>query len=354
MKKVLLASSALVAGAAFSAPAMAADGEIVWSAFTQFHVSSTGVDGDSAGVGGDTNKGVDFNTNSEVALTYTATADNGLTYGLHLQLEADQNTSNNSDENHIFLEGDFGRVELGDQDSAADRLMVSGSSVGFQFGMLGNYTGSVLYNTGYTGSGAGARTAADLNDSSDNTKITYFTPTFNGFKAGVSFAPDSDNGNTASGSSAGTDNHIDGGINYSGSFNDFSIDAGLVASTEEQSATGSDDNTYYGVGGGLKVGYAGFSAAVGYIHEDLEDTAEVDTVDAGIAYATGPWSASLGAAWSQRDNDGGTDIDFTAYSAGVGYEIAPGLNTWVAGTVGEYEGFAEDFTNVQAGVSVSF
>ncbi|WP_417452310.1 porin [Kiloniella sp.] len=354
MKKVLLASSALVAGAAFAAPAMAADGEIVWSAWTQFHVSSTGVDSDSAGVGGDTNKGVDFNTNSEIALDYSATADNGLTYGLHIELEADQNTSNNSDENHIFLEGDFGRVELGDQDSAADRLMVSGSSVGFQFGMYGNYTGSVLYNTGYTGSGAGARTAADLNDSSDDTKITYFTPTFNGFKAGVSFAPDSDTGNSVSGSGTGVDNHFDAGINYSGNFNDFSIDAGLVAATEERSAAGSDDVTYIGVGGGLMVGYAGFSAAVGYIHDDFEDADEVDTIDVGLAYTTGPWSASIGAAWSERDVDNGSDIEFTAYSAGVGYQIAPGLSTWVAGTVGEYENFAEDFTNVQAGVAVSF
>ncbi|WP_158090226.1 porin [Kiloniella majae] len=353
MKKVLLASSALVAGAAFAAPAMAADGEIVWSAWTQFHVSSTGVDSDSQGDGGDTNKGVDFNTNSEIALDYSATADNGLTYGLHIELEADQNTENNSDENHIFLEGDFGRVELGDQDSAADRLMVSGSSVGFQFGMYGNYTGSVLGNDDYTKS-TGARTASDLNDSSDDTKITYFTPTFNGFKAGVSFAPDSDTGNTESGNGTGVDNHFDAGINYSGNFNDFSIDAGLVAATEERSAAGSDDVTYIGVGGGIMVGYAGFSAAVGYIHDDFEDSDEIDTVDVGLAYTTGPWSASIGAAWSERDVDGGSDIEYTAYSAGVGYQIAPGLSTWVAGSVGEYEGAAEDFTNLQAGVAVSF
>lgn len=352
MKKVLLASSALVAGAAFAAPAMAADGEIVWSAFTQFHVSSTGVDSDSTAAGGDTNNGVDFNTNSEIALTYTATADNGLTYGLHIQLEADQGNNNDADENNIFLEGDFGRVELGDQDSAGDRLMVSGSSVGFQFGMYGNYTGSVLYNGGYTG---GANTAADFSDSGDDTKITYFTPTFNGFKAGVSYAPDADTGNTASGGNTARDNHIDGGINYSGSFNDFSIDAGLVGGTHEAQQAGADDQTYYAVGGGLKVGYAGFSAAVGLMHEDQEDSYDQNTVDLGLGYATGPWRFAVGAAWSDRDNEGATaDNEYTAYSAGVGYKIAPGLSTWVGGTAGEYENAAEDFTNIQAGVAVSF
>ncbi|WP_299381069.1 porin [uncultured Kiloniella sp.] len=204
MKKVLLASSALVAGAAFAAPAMAADGEIVWSAFTQFHVSSTGVDSDSTASGGDTNKGIDFNTNSEIALTYTATADNGLTYGLHIQLEADQGNTNDADENNIFLEGDFGRVELGDQDSAGDNLMVSGSSVGFMFGMYGNYTGSTMYNSRSARIGA-ARSAADFSDSSDDTKITYYTPTYNGFRAGISFAPDNDHGGTVSAGNSGTD-----------------------------------------------------------------------------------------------------------------------------------------------------
>ena len=239
MKKVLLASSALVAGAAFSAPAMAADGEIVWSAFTQFHVSSTGVDNDSTVSGGDTNNGVDFNTNSEIALTYTATADNGLTYGLHIQLEADQSNTNDVDENHIFLEGEFGKVLLGDQDSAGDALMVSGSSVGFQFGMFGNYTGSNMTSNSSARMGS-ANSAADFSDSSDDTKITYFTPTFNGFKAGITYAPDADTGNSVSADNTSRDNHIDGGINYSGNFNDFSIDAGLVGGTHETQQAGAD------------------------------------------------------------------------------------------------------------------
>ena len=350
MKKVLLASSALVAGAAFSAPAMAADGEIVWSAFTQFHVSSTGVDNDSTVSGGDTNNGVDFNTNSEIALTYTATADNGLTYGLHIQLEADQSNTNDVDENHIFLEGEFGKVLLGDQDSAGDALMVSGSSVGFQFGMYGNYTGSILGGA-YT---SGANTAADFADAGDDTKITYFTPNFNGFKAGISYAPDADEGNSASTGNTSRDNHIDGGINYSTNVNDFSIDAGLVGGTHETQQAGADDQTYYAVGGGLMVGYAGFSAAVGLMHEDQEDTYDQNTVDLGLSYGTGPWSFAVGAAWSERDNDNASDTEFTAYSAGLGYQVAPGLKTWVGGTVGEYEGAAEDFTNIQAGVAVSF
>ncbi|MFD2208088.1 porin [Kiloniella antarctica] len=349
MNKMLLASSALVAGVSLINTASANETQIEWSAYTDFNVSSTGVEGNVEG--GDTNNGLDFNTNSEIHLNASQTADNGLTYGLHIQLEADQNSTNNTDENHIFIQGDFGKVELGDQDSAGDRMMISGSSVGFQYGMLGNYTGglSALENEGTLG-----RTASDFSDSSDATKITYFTPTFNGFKAGVSFAPDGDSGQTASADSTSLENHFDGALNYSGSFNDVSIDAALIGGTHEVPGSGSSDNTYYAVGGGLMVGYAGFKAAVGAIHEDTEDTNEIDTVDVGFSYGTGPWSLAVGAAWSEFDGDNGVNNESIAYSAGVGYEIAPGLSTWAGATVGEYEGGVEDFTNFQTGISVAF
>lgn len=62
MKKLLLASSALVAGVSFITTASAEETQIKWSAYTEFNVNSTGVEGNVAG--GDTNKGLDFNTNS--------------------------------------------------------------------------------------------------------------------------------------------------------------------------------------------------------------------------------------------------------------------------------------------------
>ncbi len=185
MKKILLASSAMVAAVAVSAPAFAADGEINLSVFTQFHASSTDADVNSTA----TNNGHDFNTNSEIKLKASNTADNGLKYGLVIELEADQGNTNNTDENFIWLEGDFGRVELGDQDGAANNLFVGGADVGLTYGMIDNPTGSSV-------SGSGADTAADVADTSDSTKITYYTPSFNGFKAAVSYAPDGSEGST--------------------------------------------------------------------------------------------------------------------------------------------------------------
>ena len=345
MKKVLLASSALVAGAAFAAPAMAADGEIVWSAFTQFHASSQESDGQGA-----TNKGLDFNTNSEIHLNAQTTADNGLTYGLHIELEADQSSDNDSDENDIWVSGDFGKVVLGDNDSAGDALDVNGTSVGFTYGMFNNFTG--VGTPDHNG-----RTSVGFSDSGDSTKITYFTPTFNGFKAGISFAPDGDEGQTISESETDFNNHVDGGVNYSGAFNDFTVDVGVSGGTHEVGQTAADDQTYYGVTGGIRVGYAGFKVAVAYSHEDQEDNFETDTFDVGVGYSTGPWGVTAGASFGNYEEDaaGGADDDNVAYSVGVTYEIAPGLNTWVAGSAGDYEGTgkAGDFTSVSTGLAVS-
>jgi len=359
MKKFLLASSAMVAATAVSAPAFAEDGKINLSVFTQFHASSTDADNDT----GATNNGHDFNTNSEIKLTASNTADNGLKYGLVIELEADQNATKNTDENYIWLEGDFGRVELGDQDGA-NGLFVSGADVGLMYGMIDNPTGSAV-------SGSGADTAADVADSSDATKITYYTPSFNGFKAGLSYAADgTDGGDVAAAGAAdlNAEQIIEAGLNYSGSFNDVSIEVGASAvwadslgentSAGKKTGTGVDesDNDFWGAGIGGKIGFGGFTVGTGVTYEDGDEIFDNQlSVDAGINYTTGPWQIAVAGVWSETERNGtATDIENTAISAGVQYEVAPGLSVYGSAITGDYEGGSGDFTSVQSGVLVSF
>ncbi|WP_085906386.1 porin [Kiloniella majae] len=349
MKKFLLASSAMVAATAVSAPAFAEDGKINLSVFTQFHASSTDADNNATA----TNNGHDFNTNSEIKLTASNTADNGLKYGLVIELEADQNATENSDENYIWLEGDFGRVELGDQDGA-NGLFVSGADVGLMYGMIDNPTGSSV-------SGTGADTAADVADSSDATKITYYTPSFNGFKAGLSYAADATDGNEVAKSVVDTqfEQVVEAGLNYSGSFNDVSIEVGasaVYAETDGQATTDVDGNTFWGTGIGGKIGFGGFTVGTGVTYEDGDDVFDNQvSVDAGINYTTGPWQVAVAGVWSETEaNSGGTDVENTAISAGVQYEVAPGLSVYGSAITGDYEGGSDDFTSVQTGVLVSF
>ncbi|KLN60856.1 hypothetical protein WH96_10355 [Kiloniella spongiae] len=354
MKKFLLASSAMVAATAVSAPAFAEDGKINLSVFTQFHASSTDADNNAD----DTNNGHDFNTNSEIKLTASNTADNGLKYGLVIELEADQDSTNNADENYIWLEGDFGRIELGDQDGAKDGLLVTGADVGLMYGMIDNPTGSSVSGGSVT-AGTGADTAADVADSSDATKITYYTPNFNGFKAGVTYAADGSQGNAVSEREVDQfgEQIIEAAVAYSGSVNDFSIEAGFggtyLDNTNLPSAV--DENTVWGVQTGINVGYAGFTVGVGYSYEDGDEFFDDQhSFDAGINYTTGPWQFAVAGVWSETDYEATDEITNTAISAGVQYEVAPGLSVYGSAITGDYEGGSDEFTSVQSGVLVSF
>lgn len=340
MRKVLLASSALVGASVLAAAPALADATV--NGFVQWHLSAADQDVDNP------DRGYDFVMNNEAHVNASTTADNGLTFGVHIEFEADTNATANTDEANLFITGSFGRLEFGDQDGAGDQSMVNGSSVGFNYGGVGNLTGSIV-----NANSGSAKTSADWSDSSDSTKVTYYTPTFSGFRAGVSFAPDSgSNGtNVSDDSTGGIGDFVEGGVKYSGEFGGFGIAAGLSGGFGTQDGT---DNDFFGYGGGLMVSFAGFSAAVGYVQDDTDNGAEPWAFDAGLGFETGPWNAHVGAIWSEDDAG---PADFNQYHADVGYSIAPGLGWYASVTTGSgtnNAGADNDFTAFQTGLTTSF
>ena len=229
MKKVLLASSALVATAALVAPAAASE-KVTWNAFTQFNAGSAY--GEKGGMKADDAKdkpmgqsAVDFSTNSEVHLKFSDTADNGLSYGFKVELEADQNGTNNSDENHIFISGDWGKIQLGDQDGAADQLKKTGT-VGFVRGMINNTTGASF---DYAGAKGKTSIVASIARDGDNTKVTYLSPSFSGFTVGASYSPEANDGGKFGESAKGSmKDHFEAGVGYSGDFDGVGLGFGLT------------------------------------------------------------------------------------------------------------------------------
>lgn len=129
MKKVLLATTALIAATAFAAPAKA-DLEVTVGGFTAFQAAM--MDNDTAN-----NSNADFQSEAQIAVHADATADNGLQYGAKILLNASTSDgtsavaaeNGNSDEVGIYLAGSWGRVELGDDDGASD-LVVTAPTVG--------------------------------------------------------------------------------------------------------------------------------------------------------------------------------------------------------------------------------
>jgi hypothetical protein len=358
MKNVLMASSAIVGAAALVASPAAAQ-ELSLSGFQQFMASG----GDSDFDGSD--RGFAFSTNTEILVSGTIMADNGITFGFRVELEADSGDTQHVDENSIWASGSFGKLEFGNNDGAEDSFMVNGSASGVDYGGVGNPTSNFL-SSAYTGL---TRTSVDFftgADSSDGTKITYTTPNFNGFSAGISYTPDTSDGNDGNAfngaDASGVHDHIGLGLGYEGEFNGIGLELGLVGGFGSFDAEPEDD--VYGIGGGLAISFSGFTIAAGAIYDDAGDNAGQGwAADLGIGYATGPWNFSINGIYSEQDfDDVGVDgeVDLLGGSANIGYNLAPGVSVFVTGFVGEeggdgaLSGVDNDIIALTSGLKVSF
>lgn len=358
MKKVLLASSALVGVAALTATPAAAQLEVSLGGFMQFHASAG--DADAAVDGND--RGGGFAMNNEIYVNGEATADNGLEYGFQVQMDSAASQGGDIDESQVFISGAWGKVVLGNEDGAEDLAMVNGSYVGVGYGGIGNPTSTFLTNIDV----GDAVTSVDISDSSDGAKATYWTPTFGGFQAGISYSPDTTVGNGSSGANPsgtvgdGFHDYVGLGGNYSGEFNGFGIDVGAVygmADIDEDPQLGDPDNSLSAWGAGIQLTYMGFTAATGYEDSDLEDAGEHTAWDYGIGYSTGPWTIAAAGIMSEgNDGTGGSDDEWEAWSLTFGYQLAPGLALNLTGLTGtaEVDDEDSDVNAVTASVLMSF
>ncbi len=356
MKNVLMASSAIIGAAALVASPAAAQ-ELKLSAFQQFFASAGDSDGD------DSDRGFGFATNTEIHVNGTIMADNGITFGFRVELEADAGASNNVDENSIWASGGFGKLEFGNNDGAEDSFMVNGSNSGVDYGGIGNPTSNFLDDgNAFVGE---ARTSVDFRggiESSDATKITYTTPNFNGFSAGISYTPNTAHdgeGNSFVGTDDG-DYHdqIGLGLGYAGEFNGVGLELALIGAYASADEEPEDDA--YGIGGGIAISFSGFTIATGAVYDDFDDgdaggtTGEGWAWDLGIGYEAGPWNFSVNGIYSEHDDSGD---ELMAASANIGYDLTAGVNVFLTGYVGEEDlggGGDNDIVAVTSGLKVSF
>lgn len=345
MKKTLLASTALIGAALLTAPAHAGtvgSGDnlaVKLSGFMWFQANVLDED-ISAGSG----RGFDFDIpETELHITASNTADNGIKYGVTIEMEVNTNATNNGDEVYAFLSGDFGRLEMGDQDDATNRMLVGAFQA--HKGICGPFGGLGCLAPVFQGGGSEpfiiARTDWQVGTSSDATKVIYFSPRFSGFQVGASFTPDS-GGNGASFGETDNDGDFEQmlglGINYTGKFDDFGISASVLYETATDEDGAGADNTLEDLEVlfvGAKVDFAGFTVGADYrdngdsLRSNAQTAAGADggywwSVAAG--YQMGPWGVSAWYGNGGRDHDGAPTVEeeITRYGVGARYAIAPG------------------------------
>jgi hypothetical protein len=368
MKKLLLGSTALVAGGLLAAPAMAADPiKIGVGGYYQFYAIAGGIEGSYASNGSSVQyKGLNFQQEGEIHFIGQSKLDNGTTVGIHVELEGWHTggaVGRHNDEAFMFAFGDWGRIEFGARDPAAYRMFYGAPSALLGFGFFQHNSSFAWMSTAMaTNPAAGAATFFTIaGQVQDANRFNYFTPRFMGLQLGVGYAPKVNmgvSGMLSAGGGAGpaglgvgpgtgagvcgfndattvincpvNDNSFqdafDIGANYLNKFGDFTVAVfggfyyasfnasnNILAANNANLITGANLTSWKQWVVGAQFGYAGFTVggSVGYDNNGLGgnyytgQSSESRKYSAGIMYATGPWQMSVGWGGVRTDNGNG-------------------------------------------------
>jgi len=321
MKKILFASTALVAAGMISAGAASAAEKIklnvggyskwwvvgVWQD-KSFQSGTNGTAGNNVTSAGIQRQNTDVKGDNEIWFSGSTALDNGLKVGVMISMEAGGHTDSSTDvidNSYAWIEGGFGKVLAGMHANGTALLHVQAPDAANNFTnggmMLGNFSitkpsGVMGMNqrVGYTSS---SNTTAIISDDKAE-KLTYVAPSFYGLTLGASYIP-----NVARNSAGST---------YSAS----------SAISQHSRSTGSDRMSAWG-GGALYTntfGPVGVKASAGYVWVDLTATGGAEAAltqqayGAQLSYAGFTLGGSFQRASDDRKNGGNT----TAVLAGVG------------------------------------
>ncbi len=299
----------------------------------------------------------DIKRKSEVFFQRETTLDNGMTVGYRGSMlqQAQTDPLSELEESFIYFSGNWGRVNFGRENGAAYLLQVTapgadanidGADIDFSFINLAAGNAALQEY-----SHKGPQENAD--------KITYLTPKFNGFQAGVTYSAELDaktTDDTLTGLDLDNEAELEGlyeaAARYDGEFSGVGVHAGAGYSTAERENNSTGDFDQWNAG--LKFSFENISVGGAYISQDRETNAtEIDTWTVGADYNMGAYT--FGASYLESDNK--EKDQFERYALGSSYTFGPGMK--FNGTVGIFDSqvngaSGNDGTFVTLGTDVQF
>ncbi len=331
-KQLLLGSTALIVGALAVPDFAVAEEKLSLSVrgYTNQYFGVGSVNNDSV-PGQDTTAHF---SDGEIHFKGTTELDNGLTVGVHVELEAFQ-SGDQVDEAYTWVQGDFGKVVIGSE-NLPDYLTFWGVTAP-NVGVPINSGWISIWAPVPAGMTTGFRSSmqtTNLTLQNDTFQIGYQSPRFSGFQFVAGYSPTASGSSDSSGDPKNkpTDTDIElhdilsVGANFSQDFNGF--DVGVAAGYEYGSVGDlitTDDQQIFKVGASL--GASGFSIAGSYGVYDSDLSDEGQAYDLGVSYATGPWGVSATNFHGEEEGLVGTagDDEVDAFVGAVSYSIGPGI-----------------------------
>lgn len=372
MKKILLGTTALIGAALLASAASAESPKVTVGGFADFQAGFASDDLDAG------QRGYGFRNDTEVHFSIDGVADSGLKYGAEIDLEADVTADAdgegvNASRTYLYLEGGWGRFELGSNTGAEGALKVDASSIARATGGIdGDFTyfsngrpGSNFISTPDLPVAYGLKVDEGDESTDNNNKITYYTPRWSGFQFGASFAPDqTDRGQTVARAdtvAAQAGDIFSGGINYEGQWDAIGFAAALTGAWGDADTAGFNDLAAWNLG--ATVSYMGFSLAASY--GDWSDSLTLNAANndasywtLGAAYDGGVFGVSITYLDSNTEVTSTTDNDFDNLSIGADYKLAPGLTPYIEASFYDYDApgvvFDNDGTVLIVGSQLAF
>lgn len=314
MKKFILGTAVV---ALFTTPALAAP--ITVSVGGYYNAVFYSVDTDDVLL--EDERDTSIQNDNEIIFKGKTTSNAGIEFGFQVQLEGEgADNSDHIDENYIYVKGDFGKLEMGAENSAAYKLQVNAPA------FLGWKTYDNNFKTWSEISGFQKPLIGDID--ADALKVNYYTPKVNGFQVALSHTPDvsdrsGDSDLYAEGTTGSSSSY---GVKYSGMVQGLKVKLSFAATAldEDRLALFTREDKSFGLS--LSSGPWTFGGAATVLEIDSDD---VDVLHYGVQYKLSK-ATKIGFAIHDQDGsydrvDGFIDMDTDITIIGGSTKLAPGV-----------------------------
>ena len=322
MRKALFGIMALGAAGMLAIGPAAAQVEVGISGYYNAALAAVSQDNDN------NDSGHAIRQTAEVHFSGSGTLDNGLTVGVRLELEGEEQTGDQMDETFIWVSGTFGTIRIGEDDTAASVMGIYPASAGHSmFGVIWSETSMV------NGGGVGQAGNFAHSFDGDDEKIAWYSPRVGGLAIGASYTPnaagDGDDGPRAD-NTAGEFSQVAGvGLNWRGDLGDSSVAVGFGANQgqlEAPTADGVTNSDRRDWAAGASISMEGVTVSGNYAVDDRgrSGNSDLSSLAVGATYGGLIAGTTLGVTYG-RTEDEALGTTNSAVSLGARYSMGPGV-----------------------------